>query len=311
MKRELLLLFAVHQGNDVETDSLIGVLDAVTTASQPTLSTVAVTARASGKTHVAIWAYAQLRKHHEPARRQIIVPLAECLVSEKRTEEAAALLDSFLEAPGVPESYRDQARLIQARLVYRYGEETQEALGLLRDIEDRRARTEADLLAAIIRFLESGNDSLAHRLETTARMRPDIKEANDAFDLARLSPYLPTDNSEKEAVLHALRLDIRERWESAARAYLSIVPALKPPLFSHVGIRGARCLERAGEFEKALEVWDQVIDADVDVAVALLGKGDCQTSMGLADSAKAVYMTILRQYPESPHAARARSRLLD
>jgi tetratricopeptide (TPR) repeat protein len=310
-QRELVLLLYLHAENEAATDSLIETWKTEPSASEQTLSAAGATARASGNMPAALWAYEELRRHYGPVQQHIVVPLAECLVYEGRINEAIALLDSLLASQGVPKSLRDQARLLQARLVFQCCEETSTALDLLSAITDRRARTEAELLMSLIRFLTFGSDSAAHRLERAARMRPDIKEANDAFDLARLTPLLPHDRHERDAVLGTLRLDIRQQWESAGHAYLRILPSIDRPLFTSLAIRAARCLEEAGEFEKALEIWNHLTESADDSAIALLGKGDCQAAMGLSDSAKVTYMSVLRQYPESPHAARARSRLLD
>jgi len=308
---ELLLLFSVARGDSAETESLIRAVDSVARVRLSTLRAVGSKAMSLGEDEIAVWAFSKMRRMKQDPAGESSALLAESLIRLGRHEQAVAILDSLLAAERSTGVRFDRVRLARARLFFVGDGNAEDALALLQKVTGRRERTEADLLAAIIGFLRSGNDSLGNQLAPLARARPDLAEANDAFEISRMLPQLPGEMKIRTEVLHALELEFRERWEDAALAYGKIRTKAGKELGFDLCIRGARCWEKAGRFQQAITLWEEAIEATEEDAVALLGKGDCLAKMGHADSADVVFMRLLHRYPESPHAARARSRLLE
>ncbi len=308
---ELLLLLSVARGDSAETDSLMRAADSGEGIRFSTLRTVGSQAITFGEDEIAVWAFSKLREMEGSPSGENSALLAESLIRLGRHKQAVDILDSLLAAGRTSGIRFDRARLARARLFFIEDGKSEDALALLQKVTGRREKSEADLLAAVIGFLRSGNDSLGNQLAPLARARPDLAEANDAFELSRMLPRLPNETDIRTEVLNALELEFRERWEDAASAYEKIRRKAGKDLESNLCTRGARCWEKAGRFEQAMTLWEEAIETTEEHAVALLGKGDCLSNMGHADSADMVFMELLRRYPESPHAARARSRLLE
>lgn len=305
---EVLLLLASGRGDWATVDSLTAEPGAPR-VSISSLQTVGMQAEEAGYDPAVVWAYGRLRAYGRSWAEHTVIPLADALRRRGATSEAAALLDSLLES-GAPELIRHQAVVARARLLASEGSDN-EALALLGRIpRGRPERADAELLAALIRFTRAGTDSLAQALESAARLRPGMEEANDAFDVAQLASHLPKEQSLKWRALESLRHEVWGRFGPAAQGYGEVRRAVDTLTGVRWGIREARCLERTGRLAEALRVW-HCLDSAVDEGpVVLLGTGDCLTAAGMPDSARVFYMEVLNRFPESPHAARARVRLL-
>ncbi len=302
---EILLSLAAARGDWDAVDSLRAGL----APSARTLSFVGEKAREDRRPEIAAWAYEALRRAGGPWGGEAALPLAEALVELDRVGEAESVLERVLRPGGVsPE--RAPALVLRARLCLRVGRD-EEALEVLRSVpRGRPERAQADVLEALVRFTETGGDSLAAHLERMAARCPDLPEANDAFDFARLGRRLPPEPAGGR-LLAGMREELRRRWASAAEQYAAARLASPAELAVPIGIREARCWERAGEWERALKAWAQLSSNHDGGPVVLLGLGDCLRALGKADSALACYEAVLQRFPSSPHASRARARILE
>ncbi|MBN1423628.1 tetratricopeptide repeat protein [Candidatus Fermentibacteria bacterium] len=305
---EVLLLLASGRRDWARVDSLTALLD-IRDLRVSSLQALGMQAEEAGHDPAVVWAYGLLRAHGGSWTELTVIHLAEAMARCGAESEAAALLDSLL-ASGSPGTLRHQAAVARARLMAGEGKDD-DALDLLGQIpRGRPERGEAELLAAMIRFSREGTDSLARALEAAARLRPGMAEANDAYDVAQLASHLPQEPKVRQRALESLRHELRGRFASAAQGYSEVRRATDGDARIRWGIREARCLERAGRLDEALEAWGRLDPAGEEGPVVLLGAGDCLTAAGMPDSARILYMEVLERFPASPHAARARSRLL-
>lgn len=277
--------------------------------SEGTLQMVGAQAEEAGDPRAAAWAYGQLRRRGREWMEHATIPFAKALMEMGKGEQAAAILDSVL-AVAAESRTGERARMLRARLLIQEGKD-EAALSLLERVPRSRAeRTEADLVASLIRFAHDGTESTASELETAARARPDLSEATAAYDLAQLARRLPDDPRVRDRVMEAIRSELMGRHEAAAKGYRTAREGLSTAVGVHLGIREARCWERAGKADIALQTWLALSAEGEDGPLVLLGRGDCLLAQGKSDSAQACYMAVLERFPASPHAARARSRLL-
>jgi len=305
---EVLLLLAAGRDDWAAVDSLSGGIVA-RPFSAAALQSVGAQASEEGNPKAAAWAYERLVAMDGEWARHAAIPLADALMQLGRTEEAAGLLDSVL-AARTPDPIRHRASVLRARLFMQQGSDD-DALAILDRIpRGRPERADAELLAALIRFAQEGTESLATVLEASARLRPNLPEANDAYDAARLVQQLPTAEGQRKRILESLRLELRGRHASAAEGYRDARREDAWPGAIRIGIREARCWERAGMPDRALEAWHDLEVNGEDGPVVLIGRGDCLAAGGMADSARVCYTAVLERFPASPHAGRARNRLL-
>ncbi len=280
--------------------------------SNATLFTIAQEAFEQQAWDNATWALFRLKERGELLDPRLLLSLAQSLIGLHHHGKAASVLDEIL-ASGHPSGFhRDRASILRARILFIDEGKDEEALQLLAKVRKSRTRerSEALLLQGLIRYLDHGDESHAERLIGLAGTCPDLDEANDALALARLAPLLPEDEEMRKRILAAQRMELRRRWCDAARAYHAMIPKVVPPLAAHLTLRAARCWEQCGEMTRALAAWMDLGGFEEMAAVALLGQGDCLARMVQPESAAVLYMELLTRYPGSPHAARARSRLL-
>jgi len=259
---------------------------------------------------IARWAYVSMDEIGQLKDQAGILSLAQVFYHTGESDKTLIMLDRLGDMARLPRIYGDQARILRARIHFRRND-IEKALSVLTSVRSDRTRekAEADLLSALYAFVAFDDSTARSELVTAAGRAPYLPETNEALAFSSLLDKIVKD-PERTTVLQAMRYELQERDKDAADLYLEAGYKRTDDTGPNLLIRAARCLERAREKDEALHVWYE-LTANEDVRdIALLGLGDCLSSNGFADSANATYTELLLSFPESPHAARARNRLL-
>jgi len=258
----------------------------------------------------ARWSFVSMDETGHLTEHAEILSLARVFYHTREPDRTLMMLDRLGDMSHLPRIYGDQARILRARIHFQRNS-IDKSRSLLNSVQSNRTRerAEADLLSALYALVAFDDTTARSRLVSAAGRAPDLVETNEALAFSSLLEKITKDPS-RTTVLQAMRYELQELDNDAAGLYLEagheLVGATGPILL----IRAARCLERAGSKDEALRVWNHLVTIEDVRPVALLGLGDCLISHGLADSAARTYTKLLTDFPESPHAARARNRLL-
>ncbi|HHN75032.1 MAG TPA: tetratricopeptide repeat protein [Acidobacteria bacterium] len=175
-------------------------------------------------------------------------------------------------------------------------------------VADKLSRGEAALLAPVV---DDGSarpsDPYSPSFESDeARLEAAIERLEEAASGmgsgAQVALYL-----QGKALLEAGEVDKAITKLEAALAALGSDPTLGPA--SRALLAGA--LERAGQYERALELWAELADEGSGYPrdLALFALGRCQSKAGKSDEARQTLEEIGELYPESPVLERARQLL--